>query len=152
MNKYERNRLERLEYEFRETNLNSQEIVSPTYRKQINKKYKEKQDIFIIDSVLNELQPNVAKMVKKEVYSICNSFVLKELCYNCKIEVIIAIIILYVWKTRYKKLREEQTRLWRVYDLTWQKYGLIVRNMLQKTRENKPIPIRTVDREQPTYR
>lgn len=139
MNKYERNRLERLEYEFGETNLNSQEIVSSAYRKEINRKYKEKQDIFIIDSVLNELRPNVAKMIKKEVYSICNSFVLKELCYNCKIEVIIAIIILYVWGTRHKTLREDKTRIWNVYGLTWKKYALIVGKMLQKTRENKPI-------------
>lgn len=134
-----KNRVKWLQHEFGETNLNSLEIVSKPYRKEINRKYKEKQDIFIIDTVLNELQPNIRQMVKNEVYSICNSFVLKELCYNCKIEVIIAIITLYVWKTRYKKLREEQTRLWRIYDLTWQKYALIIGNILRKTREDAPM-------------
>ena len=135
----DRNRLRYLEYEFGETNLNSQEIVSKEYRSEINKKYKAKQDIFIIDSVLNLLQPHVAKMIKKEVYAICNSFVLKELCYNCKVEVIIAIIILYVWKSRYKQLREEQTKIWKHYNLTWRKYALILGNILRKTREDAPL-------------
>ena len=136
---YQKNRIKKLEYEFGESNLNSKEVVSSTYRREIDKKYKEKQDIFIIDSVLNNLEPNVQRMIKKEVYQMCNSFRLKDLCYNCKIEVIIAIIILYVWKTRYDGLREEQTRLWRKYDLTYRKYALVLRKLLQKTRESSCI-------------
>lgn len=136
---YKKNRLEKLVYEFGETNLNSDEIVSPTYRKEINKKYHEKQNIYIIDSVLNLLDPSVHKMIKDEVYQICNSFRLKDLCYNCKIEVIIAVIILYVWKTRHSKLREEQTKLWKHYDLSYRKYALILGNILRKTRENSSL-------------
>lgn len=134
-----KNRLNYLSNEFSETNLNSKELVSPTYRSQINKNYKEKQDIFIIDSVLALVQPNVMRMVKEEVYQICNSFVLKELCYNCKIEVIISIIILYVWKSRYKGLKEERTALWRKYELNWKTYCLIISNILRKTRENSKL-------------
>ena len=133
---YKRNRLKHLEYEYGETNLNSDEIVSKAYRSQINRKYKEKQDIFIIDSVLYQLDPNVQKMIKTEVYQICNNVRFKELCYNCAIEEIIACIILYVWKTRHKKLREEQTGLWRKYNLSWRKYALVLGRLLQKTREN----------------
>ncbi|MEE1227210.1 MAG: hypothetical protein UHM08_08935 [Bacteroidales bacterium] len=132
---YQENRINRLQYEFGESNLNSKELVSPVYRSKIDKKYKEKQDIFIIDSVLNLLEPNVQKMIKKEVYQICNQFRLKDLCYNCKIEVIIAVIILYVWKNRHEKLREEQTGLWKKYNITYKKYALILRRLLQKTRE-----------------
>lgn len=136
---YKTNRINKLKYEFGESNLNSKEIVSSEYRREINKKYKEKQDIFIIDSVLCQLDNHVRKMIKEEVYNICNSFRLKELCYNCKIEVIISIIILYVWKSRYSQLREDRTALWKKYDLTWKKYGLIIGNILRKTRENNPI-------------
>lgn len=134
-----KNRLNYLSKEYSETNLNSKELVSPAYRSNINRNYKEKQDIFMIDSVLALIQPHVMKMVKEEVYQICNSFVLKELCYNCKIEVIISVIILYVWKTRYKSLKEERTALWRKYDLNWKKYSLIVGNILRKTRENGKV-------------
>lgn len=140
---YER-RIQKLEYEFGETNLNSQELVSPTYRKKINRRYYEKQNIFIIDGVLAELEPHVMRMIKQEVYQICNSVRLKELCYNCKIEAIIAMVILYVWKTRHQKLRIEQTRLWKKYDLTWRKYALVLGKLLQKTRE-KGILKRNVD-------
>ena len=38
--------------EFASKELNSKEIVSPAYRRNIDRKYKEKQDIFIIDSVM----------------------------------------------------------------------------------------------------
>ena len=133
------NRIKRLEYEFGETNFNSDEIVSPIYRSKINKKYKEKQDIFIIDSVLLQLEPNVQKMIKREVYQICNSVRFKDLCYNCKIEEIIAMIVLYVWKTRHRKLREDQTGLWRKYNLNWRKYAMVLGRLLQKSRENTPI-------------
>lgn len=139
MNARQKNRLKRLQYEYGETNFNSEEIVSKEYRREINKKYKKKQDIFVIDGVLYDLDPHVRKMIKEEVYQICNSFKLKDLCYNCKIEVIIAIIILYVWKTRHKKLREDQTKLWRKYDLTYRKYALILGNLLRKTREDSTI-------------
>ena len=137
-------KIRRLEYEYGESNLNSRELVSPTYRKKINKKYYDKQNIFIIDGVLAELEPNVMRMIKKEVYQICNSVVLKELCYNCKIEAIIAAIILYVWRTRHKQLRVEQTKLWKKYDLDWRKYALIMSRLLQKTRE-RGILKRNVD-------
>ena len=50
---YKTNRINKLKYEFGESNLNSKEIVSSEYRREINRKYKEKQDIFIIDSVLS---------------------------------------------------------------------------------------------------
>ena len=139
-NKYKtRNRLKHLEYEYGETNLNSKEIVSSAYRSEINKKYKAKQDIFIIDGVLYQLDPHVQKMIKKEVYQICNSVRFKDLCYNCKVEQIIAAIILYVWKTRHKTLREDQTRLWNKYNLSWKKYALILSRLLQKTRENSSL-------------
>ena len=128
-------RIERLIYEYGETNLNSQEEVSKEFRKEINRKYYDKQNTFVIDGVLNELDPHIRKIVKDEVQEICHSVKLKELCWNCKIEVIIAIIILYVWRSRYKKLRVEQTGLWRKYDLTWRKYALIMENLLRKTRE-----------------
>ena len=131
-----KNRLDYLSNEFSESNMNSKEIISPTLRSEINKKYKEKQDTFDIDRVLNLTKPYVQKMVKEEVYQICNSFQLVELCYNCKIEVIISVIILYVWKRRNSHLKEEQTVLWRKYRLTWRKYGLIVGRLLEKTREN----------------
>lgn len=137
-------RIKRLQYEYGESNLNSRELVSPTYRKQINKKYYDKQNIFIIDGVLAELDPNVMRMIKKEVYQICNSVVLKELCHNCKIEVIISAIILYVWRTRRKQLRIEQTKLWKKYELDWRKYALIMSRLLQKTRE-RGILKRNVD-------
>ena len=136
---YQENRIKRLQYEFAESNLNSKELVSPLYRSKIDKKYKEKQDIFIIDSVLNLVEPNVQKMVKKEVYQICSQFRLKDLCYNCKIEVIIAIIILYVWKSRYHGLKEEYTGLWKKYDLTYRKYALVLGRILQKTREESSL-------------
>ena len=138
-------RIKKLEYEFGETNLNSQELVSPTYRKEINKKYYKKQNVFIIDGVLSELEPNVRKMLKTEVYQICNSFRLKELCWNCKVEAIIATIILYVWKTRHKKLRIEQTRLWKKYDLSWRRYALIMSRLLQETRAKGVIQPKEID-------
>ena len=134
-----RNRLNYLSKEFSETNLNSKEIVSPAFRSKINKNYKEKQDIFLIDSVLALVQPYVMRMVKEEVYQICNSFILKDLCHTCKIEAIISVIILYVWRCRDKTLREERTSLWKQYNLTWKQYSLIVSNILRKTRENTKV-------------
>ena len=136
---YKKNRVKHLEYEFGETNLNSKEIVSKAYRSEINRKYKEKQDIFIIDSVLSELDNHVRKMVKEEVYQICNSVRFKELCYNCPIEEILSYIILYVWKTRNKTLKEDKTHIWKKHNLSWRRYALILGRLLQKTRENTSI-------------
>ena len=133
------NRINRLKYEFGETNLNSDEIVSAVYRKEINKKYYNKQNFFIIDSVLADLDNHVRKMVKVEVYDICKKVRFKDLCHTCKVEQIIAIIILYVWKTRHAKLREDQTGLWKKYDITYKKYALVLGRLLQKSRENSAI-------------
>lgn len=135
------NRIKKLQYRYGESNMHCKEIVSPSYKSKIDKKYKDKQDIFIIDGVLTNLDNNVRKMIKKEVYQICNTFRLKDLCYNCKIEVIIAIIALYVWKTRHSSLREDQTRIWRVYELTYKKYALVLGKLLQKTRETSVVSL-----------
>ena len=62
---YKTNRINKLKYEFGESNLNSKEIVSSEYRREINRKYKEKQDIFIMDSVLCQLDNHVRKMIKE---------------------------------------------------------------------------------------
>ena len=50
---------------------------------------------------------------------------------------IIAIIILYVQRTRNSNYRIERTGLWRKYDITWLKYSLIIERLLKWTRENK---------------
>lgn len=130
-------RIKNLEKKYSETNIAPHEVVSPSFRQQINKNYYDNQQRRLVDAVLNEI-PNKSA-VKEEVHDIVANVTLKDLCRTCKEEMIISVIILYCLKNYYKDFRVERHRLWSEYDITWRKYGLILGNLLKITREQTGI-------------
>lgn len=142
-----RNDIINLEKKYSETNVSQGEVLSNETKKRINQNYNRNQQKRRVDAILNNVKNKDS--LKEEVHDIIRTVNLKELCKNCKEEVIIAVIILYVQKSRNSEFRVNRTRLWREYKLTWLKYSLILERLLQQTRENKPIRNnRKVDNEQ----
>lgn len=139
-----------LEKKYSETNVSQGEALSNETKKRINQNYNRNQQKRRVDAILNNVKNKDS--LKEEVHDIIRTVNLKELCKNCKEEVIIAVIILYVQKSRNSEFRVNRTRLWREYDLTWLKYSLILERLLQQTRESKPIRTnKKVDNEQLIY-
>lgn len=130
-------RIKILEKRFSETNVAKDEVLSNDTKKQINHKYYKHQQKRLTDAILNNVKNKDS--IKEEVQDIVEENRLKDLCKNCKEEVIIAIIILYCLKTRNPRYHIEQSKLWKQYNITWQKYSLIVGRLLEKTREIKPV-------------
>ena len=141
-----KNRIKSLEKKYSETNVARQECLSKDRISKINKKYNKNQQRRRVDALLNNVKNKDS--IKREVHDIVRSNTLKDLCYNCKEEQIIAVIILYVQRTRNSRFRIEKTGLWKRYDLSWRRYGLIVERLLESERRVKPIKTdRLVDNE-----
>lgn len=141
-----KNRIKNLERKYSETNVARQECLSKDRISKINKKYNKNQQRRRVDALLNNVKNKDS--IKREVHDIVRSNTLKDLCYNCKEEQIIAVIILYVQRTRNSRFRIEKTGLWKRYDLSWRRYGLIVERLLESERRVKPIKTdRLVDNE-----
>lgn len=126
-------RIKYLQRKYSETNVAKDEALFKPSIQRINKNYYNNQKRRRVDGILNQVKNKNA--IKEEVHQIASSTSLKNLCYNCKEEEIIAAIILYVSKTRIKGYRIDRTALWRKYNLTWQKYALIIGNLLKEVRE-----------------
>lgn len=139
--KHQENRIKYLEHEFRDDHLNSDELISPTMKSEVNKKYYDKNQLKDVDDVLSTLPPFTGHLLKKQVYYIVKNFKLKDLCRKCKLEVILAVIIIFVWKDYNKSLKIDDNSLWKKYDLNWRIYGIIIGNLLRKTRENNVIKL-----------
>lgn len=129
--------IQNLEKKYSETNVSQGEVLSNETKKRINQNYNRNQQKRRVDAILNNVKNKDS--VKEEVHDIIRTVNLKDLCKNCKEEVIIAVIILYVQKSRNSEFRVNRTALWREYELSWLKYSLILESLLQQTRENKPI-------------
>ena len=127
-------RIRYLEKKYSETNVAKGELLSAATIKRINKNYYSNQKRRRVDAILNNVKNK--DTIKEEVHNIVENVSLKELCYNCGEEQIIAVIILYVSKTRVKGYRIDRTALWNEYQLNWQRYGLIISNLLKEFREN----------------
>ena len=140
-------RIKYLERKYSETNISQGECLSPSTKKRINKNYNRNQQKRRVDAILGDVKNR--ESIKKEVHDIVKNAPLKELCKNCKEETIIAIIVLYVQRTRNTDYRVDRTALWRKYDITWLKYSLIIERLLQWTREQNTFikTDKTVDNE-----
>ena len=134
-----RNRINYLNKEFSEVHLNSDECVTPPYKSRVNQNYRERERIKTVDDVLYTLPSYTASLLKEQVYYIVNHYRLKELCGNCKIEVIIACIVIFVWKDYNKRLIFNKNSLWKKYKLSWEIYARIIDNLLRKTREQSLV-------------
>ena len=134
-----KNRIRYLEREYSPYHVNSDELISSSYKRSINQNYKSKQDLQMIEWVLGLLNSNVKKMIKDEVYHICKNYRLKSFCGYCKLSKIIGIICLYVWRTHNKQLNLEKTILWSEYDITWREYAIVISNLLQATRSRRSV-------------
>ena len=137
MKSHYENRIRYLERKYNDYNVAPGEILSKHSRQKIDKNYNQLQRKIQIDYILNEI--NNPRTVRDEVYNILLSENLQDLCRRCKIEQIIAIIILYVQRLHNNNLKEEKTKLWNKYDLSWKLYGRIISRLLTKTRKNKVI-------------
>lgn len=137
-------RIQTLEKRHSETNIGKDEILSQSTIRKINQTYNKNQQKRRVDALLNNVRNKDS--IKEEVHEIIGDVKLKTLCYNCSEEQIIAIIILYVQRTRNPKHRIDRTRLWREYDITWLKYSLILERLLKFTREKTPVKIKQVER------
>lgn len=128
-------RIKNLERKYSKTNVAQGEKLPKSRISEINKTYNENQKKRRVDGILNKVKNR--DTIKEEVHQIAADIPTSYLCYNCKEELVIAAIILYVSKTRNKKYRIETTALWNEYNLDWRKYALIVERLLKWTRENK---------------
>lgn len=132
--KYEK-RIEMLEKRFSETNVAKDEVLSTESIRKINRTYDKNQQKRRVEAILNNVKNKDS--IKDEVLDITKNVMLKDLCKNCKEEMIIAAIILYVQRTRNSQYRINRTALWKKYKLDWLKYGLIIERLLKWTREQK---------------
>lgn len=131
------NRIRNLERKYSETNVSKGEVLNTDTIRKINKTYNKNQQKRRVDAILNNIRNKDS--IKEEVHDIIRNVELKSLCWNCREEQIIAIIILYVQRTRNNKYRVDRTSLWKEYDLTWLKYSLIIERLLKWTREQQEI-------------
>jgi len=127
-------RIEKNQKKYGDTNIAPKEIVSQGLRAEINKNYYSNQKRRLVDAILNNVRNK--EVVKEDVHYIVKHFGLKKLCGNCKEEVIIAILILYCFKANNNDYRIDRTGLWKEYELTWQKYSLVITNLLREIRAN----------------
>ena len=135
----EYDRINRLLDKYGQYNVNQGEKLYGDTRRTINKNYYNTQKKHLVDQLLNEI--NNPLTVKSEVYGIIQEFDnLKVLCRKCKVEQIIAVIILYVQRLHNPVMKEERTRLWNHYDLSWKLYGRVIARLLRETRRNRCLP------------
>lgn len=131
------NRIRNLERKYSETNVSKDEVLNTDTIRKINKTYNKNQQKRRVDAILNNIRNKDS--IKEEVHDIIRNVELKSLCWNCREEQIIAIIILYVQRTRNNKYRVDRTSLWREYELSWLKYSLIIERLLKWTREQQTM-------------
>lgn len=131
------NRIRNLERKYSETNVSKDEVLNTDTVRRINQKYNKNQQKRRVDAILNNIKNKDS--IKEEVHDIIKNVELKSLCWNCREEQIIAIIILYVQRTRNSKYRVDRTSLWREYELSWLKYSLIIERLLKWTREQQTM-------------
>ena len=131
------NRIRNLERKYSETNVSKDEVLNTDTVRRINRKYNKNQQKRRVDAILNNIRNKDS--IKEEVHDIVKNVELKSLCWNCREEQIIAIIILYVQRTRNSKYRVDRTSLWREYELSWLKYSLIIERLLKWTREQQTM-------------
>ena len=131
------NRIRNLERKYSETNVSEGEVLNTDTVRRINQKYNKNQQKRRVDAILNNIKNKDS--IKEEVHDIVKNVELKSLCWNCREEQIIAIIILYVQRTRNSKYRVDRTSLWREYELSWLKYSLIIERLLKWTREQQTM-------------
>ena len=131
------NRIRNLERKYSETNVSKDEVLNTDTVRRINQKYNKNQQKRRVDAILNNIKNKDS--IKEEVHDIVKNVELKSLCWNCREEQIIAIIILYVQRTRNNKYRVDRTSLWREYELSWLKYSLIIERLLKWTREQQTM-------------
>ena len=130
-------RIKILERKYSETNVAKDEVLNKDTISEINKNYNKKLRKRSVDSILSQV--NNRDSIKKEVHDIVDDYGLKELCKNCKEELIISCIILYVSKARNNNFRINKSPLWDRYKITWQKYSLIVSRLAIKAREERTV-------------
>ena len=130
-----KNRIRNLERKYSETHIAYDEVLNTESIRKINQNYNQNQQRRRVDAILNNVRNK--ESIKEEVHDITKNVCLKDLCKNCKEELIISCIILYVQRTRNPQYRIDRTSLWNKYEITWLKYSLIVERLLQWTRENK---------------
>lgn len=135
----EYNRINWLLDKYGQYNVNQGEKLYGETRRTINKNYYNTQKKHLVDQLLNEI--NNPQTVKREVYGIIREFDnLKVLCRKCKVEQIVAVIILYVQRLHNPVMKEERTRLWNHYGLSWKLYSRIIARLLRETRRNRCLP------------
>lgn len=137
------NHIRNLEKKYSETNIAKGEVLNTDTIRRINRKYNKNQQKRRVDAILNNVRNKDS--IKEEVHDIIGDVELKSLCWNCREEQIIAIIILYVQRSRDSRYRIDRTGLWRRYDLSWLKYSLVVERLLKWTREQKRLPLKEKD-------
>ena len=130
-------RIKYLEKKYSETNINKGEVLNTDTVSRINGNYNKNQQKRRVDAILNNVKNKDS--IKEEVHNIIGNVKLKSLCYNCKEEQIIAVVILYVQHSRNSRYRVDRTKLWKEYGLSWSKYGLILERLLKWTREHQTM-------------
>ena len=134
-----KNRLNYLNREYSNTHMNSDEVVSSTFKKQINKNYGDTERIKMVDDVLYTLPSYTASLLKERVYYLVKHYRLKELCSRCKMETIIAVLVIYIWRDYNKRVVINNNKIWKKYDLSWEIYAKVLDNLLRKSAEKRGL-------------
>ena len=135
----EYHRIMYLQDRYKPNRISPHEEVSKEYKSEINKRIHIRHKRNDIEGLLTEI--NNPATVREEVHAICDEIGnLKVLCRKCKVEQIIAIIILYVQRLHNPVMKEERTRLWNHYELSWKLYGRVIARLLRETRANRCLP------------
>lgn len=139
MKKHYANRIKYLSKEYSETHASREEcfITNSPIKKRLNKNYKDKQLKQLVDDVLIDVSQR--KIIREEVMFIVLHNNLSKLCGNCSREKIISVIILFVLRGYNPKLKEEEHKLWKKYDLNWKIYARIIANILRNIRSKGVI-------------
>jgi len=127
-------RIEKNQKKYGDTNIAKDELVSQGFRAEINRNYYSNQQRRVVDAVLNNVRNK--DVVKEDVHYLVKHFGVNNLCHTCKEEVVIAILILYCFKSINNTYRVERTSLWKMYDLNWRTYSLVITNLLREIRAN----------------
>ena len=127
-------RIEKNKRKYGDTNIAKDEIVSQGLRAEISRNYYSNQQRRTVDAILNNVRNK--DVVKEDVHYLVKHFGIANLCHNCKEEVVIAILILYCFRSINNDYRVERTALWREYDLNWRTYSLVITNLLREIRAN----------------
>ena len=129
------NRIKYLEDKYSPTKVAQGEVLSKETISKIKKEsYNNKKHLYV-DTILNETRN--PERIKDEVHDIVDHMNFHDVCPRCTSEQVVSVVVLYCQRRHNDVLKEERTRLWNRYGLSWKLYARVVANLLSCYRRDK---------------